>query len=92
MAERLFADVEDVCNVNLWFLDNAGASGIFNTGSGHAQSFNDVAKAVVRWHDKGKIRYIPFPEHLAGAYQSFTEANLSQLRQSGCDVEFRSVE
>jgi len=89
---RDFVYVDDICDVNLWFLDNPGASGIFNAGTGRAQSFNDVAEAVIDWHGKGKIRYIPFPDHLQGAYQSFTEADLTQLRKSGCDVEFRPVE
>ncbi|MCH9694667.1 MAG: ADP-glyceromanno-heptose 6-epimerase [Gammaproteobacteria bacterium] len=89
---RDFVYVDDICKVNLWFLDNPGSSGIFNAGTGRSQSFNDVANAVIGWHGKGKIRYVPFPEHLKGAYQSFTEAGLGQLRESGCDVEFRSVE
>lgn len=89
---RDFVYVDDVSKVNMWFMDNPTASGIFNTGSGRAQSFNDVANAVIQWHGKGKIRYVPFPEHLEGAYQSFTQADLTQLRLSGCDVEFRSVE
>ena len=89
---RDFVHVDDVCAVNLWFLDNPDVSGIFNAGTGRAQSFNDVANAVIAWHDSGKIRYIPFPEHLEGAYQSFTQADLSQLRAAGCDVEFRTVE
>ncbi|MCH9004111.1 MAG: ADP-glyceromanno-heptose 6-epimerase [Proteobacteria bacterium] len=89
---RDFVYVDDVCKVNLWFLDNPDVSGIFNAGSGRAQSFNVVADAVIKWHGKGKIRYIPFPAHLEGAYQSFTQADLTQLRQSGCDVVFRSVE
>lgn len=89
---RDFVYVGDVCNVNLWFLDNPAVSGIYNTGSGRAQSFNDVANAVIKFHGKGKIRYIPFPDHLKGAYQSYTQADLTQLRQCGCDVEFRPVE
>ena len=89
---RDFVYVDDACNVNLWFLDHPVVSGIFNTGTGRAQSFNDVANAVIKWHGKGKIRYIPFPDHLVGAYQSYTEADLTQLRQTGCDVEFRPVE
>ncbi len=89
---RDFIYVDDACNVNLWFLDHPDASGIFNTGTGRAQSFNDVANAVIQWHGKGRIRYVPFPDHLVGAYQSFTQASLAQLRQSGCDVEFRPVE
>ncbi len=89
---RDFVHVDDICAVNLWFLDNPGVSGIFNAGTGRAQSFNDVANAVIAWHDSGKIRYIPFPAHLEGAYQSFTQADLSQLRAAGCDVGFRAVE
>ncbi len=89
---RDFVYVDDICGVNLWFLDNPKASGIFNVGTGRAQSFNDVANAVIEWHGKGKIRYVPFPEHLQGAYQSFTQADLTELRKSGCNVEFRPVE
>ena len=89
---RDFVYVDDVNAVNLWFLDNPRASGIFNTGSGKAQTFNDVANAVIDWHGEGKIKYIAFPEHLKGAYQSYTEADLTALRSSGCDVDFRSVE
>jgi len=89
---RDFVYVDDICDVNLWFLDNPGVSGIFNAGTGSAQSFNDVANAAIKWHEKGKIRYVPFPDHLQGAYQSFTQADLTQLRESGCDVDFRPVE
>ena len=89
---RDFVYIDDVCDVNLWFLDHPAVSGIFNTGTGRAQSFNDVANAVIAWHGKGEIRYVPFPDHLKGAYQSYTQADLAQLRACGCDVEFRPVE
>ena len=89
---RDFVYIDDVCDVNLWFLDNPAVSGVFNAGSGRAQTFNDVANAVIAWHGRGRIRYIPFPAHLEGAYQSFTQADLSNLRAVGCDVDFRPVE
>jgi ADP-L-glycero-D-manno-heptose 6-epimerase len=89
---RDFVYVDDVCAVNLWFLENPGVSGVFNAGTGKAQSFNDVANAVIAWHGRGRIRYIPFPAHLEGAYQSYTQADLTHLREAGCDVEFRRVE
>ena len=41
---RDFVSVEDVVKVNLWFLDHPEVSGIFNVGTGRAQSFNDVAR------------------------------------------------
>jgi len=89
---RDFIYVGDVINVNLWFRENTQVSGVFNCGTGRSQSFNDVARAVVDWHGRGEIRYVPFPEHLKNAYQSFTEADMSLLRQAGYDQPFLSVE
>lgn len=89
---RDFVYVDDVVDVNLWFLDNPRQSGIYNVGTGASQSFNDVAKAVISWHKTGKIEYIPFPEHLKGRYQSFTQADISSLRKVGYDKPFKTVE
>ena len=89
---RDFIYVEDVVKVNLWFLKNIKISGIFNVGTGKSQTFNDVANAVIDWNGKGKIEYIKFPENLKGAYQSFTEANISKLREAGYNDEFLSVQ
>lgn len=93
--KRDFVFIDDVCKVNLWFLDNA-VSGIFNLGTGQAQSFLEVGKAVVKYHNEEKgstadIERITFPDHLKGHYQSFTEADLTNLRGAGYDAEFTSV-
>lgn len=90
--ERDFVYVGDVADCVLWFLDNRYRSGIFNLGTGRSQSFNDVANAVIAWHGRGRIRYVDFPEHLRGSYQSFTCADLAALRACGYDGEFLSVE
>jgi ADP-L-glycero-D-manno-heptose 6-epimerase len=89
--KRDFVFVDDVVKVNLWFLDNPQQRGIFNVGTGKAATFNDMARAVLAWHGKGKIEYIPFPEHLKGAYQSFTEADISGLRDAGYLGDFVAV-
>jgi ADP-L-glycero-D-manno-heptose 6-epimerase len=89
---RDFVYVEDVANVNLWCLDHPEVSGIYNVGTGRSQPFNDVARAVLGHYGRGEIEYIPFPDSLTGSYQSFTEADLTQLRGIGCDVRFRPVE
>lgn len=89
---RDFIYVGDVVDVNLWFLENPQVSGIFNCGTGRSQSFNDVAKAVLAHHGRGQLEYIPFPEHLRGRYQSFTEADISSLRRAGYRGTFKSVE
>lgn len=95
--QRDFVFVEDAVAVNLWFLDHPEQSGIFNLGTGRAQSFNDVVNAVIAWHARQgrsgtKVEYIPFPEHLKGAYQSFTQADISALRAAGYDGRFHTVE
>lgn len=89
---RDFVYVDDVVAVNLWFFERHGRSGVYNVGTGRSQSFNDVARAVIANHGRGKIEYIPFPEDLVGRYQNFTEADLTRLREAGCEVEFRPVE
>ena len=89
---RDFVFVDDVVDVNIWMYQHPNVSGVFNCGTGRAQTFNDVANAVIGFHGKGEIRYIPFPEHLQGAYQSFTEADLTALRAVGYDREFSDVE
>ncbi|MDR2093076.1 MAG: ADP-glyceromanno-heptose 6-epimerase [Azoarcus sp.] len=96
--QRDFIHVDDVVAVNLWLLDHPRVSGIFNVGTGRAQSFNDVARAAIDWHRQwrddgsfGGIDYIPFPDHLKGRYQSFTEADISALRAAGCEHEFLDV-
>lgn len=88
---RDFIYVKDVAKVNLFFLDNPQVSGIFNCGTGKAQSFNDVAKAVIKHLGRGKIEYIPFPEVLKGKYQSFTQADASKLLAAGYTGGFSDV-
>ncbi|MGH8475914.1 MAG: ADP-glyceromanno-heptose 6-epimerase, partial [Methylococcales bacterium] len=89
---RDFIYVGDVVDVNCWFYEHPEISGLFNLGSGRSRPFNDVAKAILDFHGRGELQYIAFPEHLKGAYQSFTEANLDALRAAGCTQSFKSLE
>ncbi|ROR04880.1 ADP-glyceromanno-heptose 6-epimerase [Erwinia sp. JUb26] len=88
--KRDFIYVEDVAAVNLWFWENS-VSGIFNCGTGRAESFQEVADAALNYHQKGEIEYIPFPEKLKGRYQAFTLADQSKLRAAGYDKPFKTV-
>jgi ADP-L-glycero-D-manno-heptose 6-epimerase len=100
---RDFVYVDDVVDVNLWLAENRGVSGVFNCGTGRAQSFNQLAAAVINaaqgtrlpLHQlvrDGLIEYIAFPEGLMEKYQSYTQADLTRLRAAGYAGEFRSVE
>ena len=88
---RDFVYVDDVVSVNLWFLDHPNVSGIFNCGTGRNEPFNNVAKAVLDWHGRGELQYIPFPDKLKGHYQSYTQADLTALNKVGYDKSFKTV-
>jgi len=104
---RDFISVEDVSRINLHFLDHPEVSGIFNVGTGRAQSFNDVALAAINAcreakgdkpvaleeaRKQGLIDYAPFPDALKGKYQNFTQADIGALRRSGYSAPFLEVE
>lgn len=88
---RDFVYVDDVVDVNLWFLEHGDRSGIFNVGTGASASFNELANALIAETGGGRIRYIPFPEHLEGRYQSFTQADITRLLEAGYAGGFRDV-
>jgi len=104
---RDFISIEDVVKVNMYFLDHPNKSGIFNLGTGKAQSFNDVAVATINalrvtegksalsldeLLAQGLIEYVPFPDALRGKYQSYTQADIAMLRSSGYGEPFLNVE
>lgn len=86
---RDFIYVDDVVAVNLWFLEHRDQSGIFNLGSGRSESFNNIANTIISHHGEGWIQYEPIPSHLQDYYQTFTEADLTNLRKTGCDLKFK---
>lgn len=104
---RDFVFVEDVVDINLYVLEHPGIRGIFNVGTGMCRSFNEVAVTVInrirfRRGEKplsladvladGMIEYIPFPPALSGRYQSYTQADISNLRDAGYSNSLGSVE
>ena len=107
--QRDFVSIEDVVKVNMFFFEqaNTAPSGVYNLGTGRAQTFNDVALSTLntlrasQGHAAlslqeavkgGFIEYIEFPDALKGKYQSYTQADLSNLRAAGYTGSFYSVE
>jgi ADP-L-glycero-D-manno-heptose 6-epimerase len=105
--QRDFVSVEDVARINLHFLDHPELSGIFNLGTGKAQSFNDVALATINAcrrakgerpvslaeaRAQGLIDYAPFPDALKGKYQNYTQADVGALRRAGYAAPLLTVE
>jgi ADP-L-glycero-D-manno-heptose 6-epimerase len=100
---RDFVHVDDVVAVNLWLLERGDVSGIFNCGTGRAQTFNEVAAAVINTvrgtrasaqelAEEKLIQYVPFPAQLQGKYQSYTQADMSALRKAGYKAPFLDIE
>ncbi len=105
--KRDFIAVDDVVKVILYFLDHPKRSGLFNCGTGRAQTFNELAAATInavrrsggeqplslqQMQTTGLIEYIPFLPGLKERYQSFTEADVSRLREAGYAESFANVE
>lgn len=89
---RDFIYIDDIVAVNLWLFAHPEVQGIFNVGTGRAQTFKDVAEAVIDFHQQGQIEYIPFPEHLKGSYQSYTQADMTKLLAAGYNSPFKTVQ
>lgn len=90
---RDFVYVKDVCQVILWLLEHPKVNGLFNVGTGRAQSFRELAEAT--FHALGlvpNIEYIDMPAHLREKYQYYTQADMTSLRAAGYSAPFLCVE
>ncbi len=89
---RDFVSVADVVAVNLHFGFGPPCQAVVNVGTGRARSFNDIARTLIARLGRGRIDYVPFPESLQGKYQSFTQADVTNLRAAGYDAPFLTLE
>ncbi len=90
---RDFVYIKDCNEVLWWFMNNAGANGLFNLGTGKARSWNDLASAIFAGLELPvNIEYCDMPPAIRNSYQYHTEATTAKLRGAGCTHEFRSLE
>ena len=91
---RDFVYVNDVVKVNLFFWQHPELKGIYNCGTGHAHTFNTLAKGVLKYFKAPleKLVYVPFPEVLKGKYQSYTQADDKKLLAAGYDGGFTDID
>ncbi|MEO8666402.1 MAG: ADP-glyceromanno-heptose 6-epimerase [Ignavibacteria bacterium] len=82
--QRDFLYVKDAVDMTLFFWDNKIVSGIYNIGTGEANTFNELVKPVFSAMGlKENIEYIDMPEILRSKYQYYTKADITKLRDSG---------
>jgi ADP-L-glycero-D-manno-heptose 6-epimerase len=90
--KRDFVYVADCVDVMLWLLEHPEVNGLFNLGTGHARSFDDLARAIfTALQQPPNITYIDTPLAIRPNYQYFTEASMERLRQAGYTKPFTSL-
>ena len=90
---RDFIFVDDAVSVLRWVLEAGAINGIFNVGTGKAESFRDMIAAMFKsLRRPANIDYIEMPESIRGQYQYFTEARVERLQQAGYNAGFMPLE
>lgn len=90
---RDFVYVKDVVDVCIFLMETKKESGIYNVGTGKAQTFKELAEAIFSaLNTNARIEYIDMPEDIKDKYQYFTEADITKLRRVGYSRMFKTVE
>jgi len=90
---RDFVYVKDAVDMALFFLDPAVPGGVYNIGTGTAQTWVDMMQALFRALGKEpRIEFVPMPEELQGKYQYYTQADIRKIRKAGYLNPIRSLE
>lgn len=90
---RDFVYVKDCVDVILWIMENPSVNGLFNVGTGRAQSWLELMSALYRAVDhEMEVAWKDTPEEIRDRYQYFTQAEMGRLRAAGYHRPFRTVE
>ena len=87
---RDFVCVDDVVQAKIELAFNKMNSGIYNIGTGYATAFKNIAETIAKI-EGATVEIIPFPKEFKDAYQYWTCADISKLRDSGVNTQFRTV-
>jgi len=90
---RDFIYVDDAISVVRWLLGTPSINGIFNVGTGKAESFRDMITAMFKALGRpANIEYIEMPDSIRGQYQYFTQGKVENLRRAGYNAGFAPLE
>lgn len=82
--KRDFLYVKDAAEMTLFFLDNPQIFGIYNIGSGRAETWNELIGSLFQSLDmEPKIDYIDMPENIRDQYQYYTKADMTKFQKLG---------
>ncbi|HEY4921448.1 MAG TPA: ADP-glyceromanno-heptose 6-epimerase [Xanthobacteraceae bacterium] len=86
---RDFIHVDDAVGVVRWLLDTPKVCGLFNVGTGKAESFRELVTAMFAALGRAPdIRYIDMPDAIRDKYQYFTQSSVENLRRAGYNAGF----
>ncbi len=81
---RDFLYVKDAVNATIFLAENVDGGGLFNIGSGTANTWLTLINAIfTALGREPKIEFIDMPEYLRSKYQYFTRADVAKLRGAG---------
>lgn len=90
---RDFIYVKDILLVTYWLMQNLPENGLYNLGTGKANTFNQLAAAVfAAMKIPPSVYFVDTPMDIRDKYQYFTEANMNKLIQVGYKQTFTSIE
>lgn len=91
--ERDFIYVKDAVDMTLFFHNNKKTNGIYNVGTGEANTFNSLVKPIFKVLGlKEDIEYFDMPERLKEKYQDYTQADITKIRNAGYDEPITKIE
>jgi ADP-L-glycero-D-manno-heptose 6-epimerase len=90
---RDFIYIDDAVAVLRWLMQANTVNGLFNVGTGKAESFRDMILAMFKAMGRApNIEYIDMPEAIRGQYQYFTQSSIENLRRAGYNAGFTPLE
>jgi len=90
--QRDFIYVDDVTAVIQWLMKTPSVCGLFNVGTGKAQSFRDMITAMFAALGRPpQIEYVDMPVAIRNSYQYFTQASAENLRRAGYNAGFTPI-
>ena len=90
---RDFVYVKDCVDVMIWLMEHAEVDGLFNLGTGKAQTWLELMGALYSAVGREmRVEWKDTPDDIRDKYQYFTQADMGRLRAAGYDRPFRSVE
>lgn len=90
--KRDFVYVKDAVDMTLHFYEHRDKNGLFNVGTGKAQTWIELVTALFDAVGKPvNIEFVDMPENIREKYQYFTEADLAKIRNAGYNKNIMNV-